>query len=88
MDNSFLKPRHEQLASRRTSDQLRFFADGPSKTRIVIAVTFDANRPTFGSKVMHALGGANTGVLKNASVNKSPVSQSEILEKTKISAHG
>src|SRR5437867_11822999 len=37
----FLKPRHEQLASRRTSDQLRFFADCPSETSIVIAVSFD-----------------------------------------------
>jgi len=58
--------RQEHLTSGKTSDQLRFFADGPSETRIVIAVTFDANDQCFGAKVTHAFSTANTGVPKNS----------------------
>lgn len=57
--------RQEQLTSGKISDQLRFFADGQSYTRIVIAVTFEASDQRFGGKVMEAFRSANMGVLKN-----------------------
>lgn len=57
--------RQEQLSTGKLSDQLRYFAEGPSYTRIVIAVTFDTNDQRFGGKVMQAFASANTGVLKN-----------------------
>ena len=58
--------RQEQLATGKISDKLKFFAEGPSYTRIVIAVTFDASDQRFGGKVMQAFNSANTGVLKNS----------------------
>src|SRR5437868_9521881 len=57
--------RQEQLATGKISDKLKFFAEGPSYTRIVIAVTIEASDQRFGAKVMQALSSANTGVLKN-----------------------
>jgi hypothetical protein len=57
--------RQEQLATGKISDKLKFFAEGPSYTRIVIAVTFEASDQRFGGKVMQAFNSANTGVLKN-----------------------
>ncbi len=58
--------RQEQLASGKTSEQLQFFADGPSYTRIVVAVTFETSDQRFGGKVMHAFSSANMAVLKNS----------------------
>jgi hypothetical protein len=58
--------RQEQLTTGKVSDQLRFFAEGPSYTRIVIAVTFEASDQRFGAKVMQAFRSANLGVLKNS----------------------
>ena len=49
----------------KVSDQLKFFAEGPSYTRIVVAVTFESTDQRFGGKVMQAFSSANTGVLKN-----------------------
>src|SRR5438128_1380097 len=57
--------RQEQLATGKISDKLKFFAQGPSYTRIVTAVTIEASDQRFGAKVMQALSSANTGVLKN-----------------------
>src|SRR5437763_4329675 len=57
--------RQEQLTTGKISDKLKFFAEGPSYTRIVIAVTIEASDQRFGAKVMQALSSANTGVLKN-----------------------
>jgi hypothetical protein len=59
--------RREQLATGKISDKLKFFAEGPSYTRIVIAVTFEASDQRFGGKMMQAFNTANTGVLKNNS---------------------
>src|SRR3989442_11842032 len=47
------------------SEQLQFFADGPSYTRIVIAVTFETTDQRFGGKLIQAFSSANMGVLKN-----------------------
>src|SRR5436190_10450053 len=57
--------RQEQMNTGKVSDQLKFFAEGPSYTRIVIAVTFESTDQRFGGKVMQAFSSANTGVLKN-----------------------
>src|SRR5207237_5721900 len=45
---------------------LQFFANGPSYTRIVIAVTFETPDQRFGGKLVQAFGSANMGVLKNS----------------------
>jgi hypothetical protein len=58
--------RQEELQSGKMSEKLRFFAEGPSETRIVIAVTYETADQRFGGKVMQALSSANTGVLKNS----------------------
>jgi len=58
--------RQEQLTTGKVSEQLKFFAEGPSYTRIVIAVTFDASDQRFGARVMQAFRSANLGVLKNS----------------------
>ncbi len=58
--------RQEQLTSGKISEQLQFFADGPSYTRIVIAVTFESSDQRYDGKVMQAFSSANMGVLKNS----------------------
>lgn len=58
--------RQEQLTSGKVSDQLRFFAEGPSYTRIVIAVAFEASDQRYGAKVMQAFRSANLAVLQNS----------------------
>jgi len=58
--------RLEQLTTGKMSAQLEFFADGPSYTRIVIAVTFEATDQRLGSKVMQAFSTADMAVLKNS----------------------
>jgi len=58
--------RLEQLNSGKISEQLKFFADGPSYTRIVIAVTFETSDQRLGSKVMQAFRTADMAVLKNS----------------------
>ncbi len=58
--------RQEQLTTGKISEQLQFFADGPSYTRIVIAVTFETTDQRFGGKLMQAFGSANMGVLRNS----------------------
>ena len=57
--------RHTELEGGKISDQMRFFADGPSDKRTVIAVSFDSNDQRFSGKAMQAFNSANTGVLKN-----------------------
>jgi hypothetical protein len=57
--------RQRELELGKLSDELRFFADGPSDKRIVIAVSSESSDQRFGAKVMQALGSANTGALKN-----------------------
>lgn len=58
--------RQEASRSGKVSDQLLFFANGPSERRIVIAVSFEASDQRLGGKVMQAFSSANTGVLKNS----------------------
>jgi hypothetical protein len=58
--------RQEQLTTGKISEQLRFFAEGPSYTRIVIAVTFEASDQRFGNRVMQAFRSANLSVLQNS----------------------
>ena len=58
--------RQEQLTSGKVSEQLQFFADGPSYTRIVIAVTFECTDQRYSGKMMQAFSSANMGVLKNS----------------------
>jgi hypothetical protein len=57
--------RWRELSDGKISEQLKFFAEGPSETRIVIAVTFETSDQRFGGRAMEALTSANTGVLKN-----------------------
>jgi len=57
--------RQVELDTGTMTEQLRFFAEGPSEKRVVIAVTFEANDQRFGAKVMQAFNSANIGVLKN-----------------------
>ena len=57
--------RQIELDSGAMSEQLRFFAEGPSESRVVIAVTVESNDQRFGAKVIQALQTANTGILKN-----------------------
>src|SRR5256714_7454097 len=58
--------RQEQLNTGKMSEQLQFFANGPSYTRIVIAVTFETADQRFGGKLLQAFGSANMGVLQNS----------------------
>ena len=58
--------RQLELDTGTMTEQLRFFAEGPSEKRVVIAVTFESNDQRFGAKVMQAFNTANTGVLRNA----------------------
>jgi len=58
--------RQEQLNTGKMSEQLQFFAAGPSYTRIVIAVTFETADQRFGGKLLQAFGSANMGVLQNS----------------------
>ena len=58
--------RQTELESGSLNEQLRFFAEGPSGKRTVIAVSFEASDRRFGGKVMQAFNSANTGVLKNS----------------------
>lgn len=58
--------RQEATRSGKVSDQLLFFANGPSERRIVIAVSFEASDQRLGGKAMQAFSSANTGVLKNS----------------------
>jgi hypothetical protein len=57
--------RYTELEGGKISDQMRFFAEGPSDKRTVIAVSFDSNDQRFSGKAMQAFNSANTGVLKN-----------------------
>ena len=57
--------RYTELEGGKLNDQMRFFADGPSDKRTVIAVSFDSNDQRFSGKAMQAFNSANTGVLKN-----------------------
>lgn len=59
--------RLRELQDGKLSEQLRFFAEGPSETRIVIAITFETSDQRFGGRVTEALNGANSGVLRNSS---------------------
>src|SRR5262245_55745630 len=58
--------RQFELEKGAMTKELRFFAEGPSEKRGVVAVTFESNDQRFGAKVMQALNSANTGVLKNS----------------------
>src|SRR5256714_9741301 len=58
--------RQEQLAKGKISEQLQFFADCPSYTRIAIAVNLEIADQRFGGKLTEAFGSANMGVLKNS----------------------
>jgi len=58
--------RQEQLTSGKISEQLQFFAEGPSYTRIVVAVNFETSDQRFGGRVMQAFSSANMAVLKNS----------------------
>src|SRR5437764_13098383 len=51
----------EQLATGKISDKLKFFAEGPSYTRIVVAVTIEARDQQFSAKVLQALTRAHDG---------------------------
>jgi hypothetical protein len=57
--------RQFELEKGAMNEQLRFFAEGPSEKRVVVAVTFESNDQRFGAKVMQAFNSANPGVLKN-----------------------
>lgn len=58
--------RQTAIESGALTDQQRFFADGPSDKRTVIAVHFESNDRRFGGRVMQAFNSANTSVLKNS----------------------
>lgn len=57
--------RYTELEGGKISDQMRFFAEGPSGKSTVIAVSFDSNDHRLSGKAMQAFNSANTGVLKN-----------------------
>lgn len=58
--------RQTELDSGSMNEQLRFFAEGPSEKRAVVAVSFESSDQRFGSKVMQGFNSANTAVLKNS----------------------
>lgn len=58
--------RQTELDSGSMNEQLRFFAEGPSEKRAVVAVSFESSDQRFGGKVMQAFNSANTAVLKNS----------------------
>jgi hypothetical protein len=58
--------RQTELESGTLTEQLRFFAEGPSDKRTVIAVSFESNDRRFSGKVMQGFNSASTGVLKNS----------------------
>jgi hypothetical protein len=58
--------RQTELESGTLTEQLRFFAEGPSDKRTVIAVSFESSDRRFEGKVMQGFNSANTGVLKNS----------------------
>jgi hypothetical protein len=58
--------RQNQLETGLLTEQLRFFAEGPSDKRTVIAVSFESSDRRFSGKVMQGFNSANTGVLKNS----------------------
>lgn len=57
--------RQIQLDTGNLTEQLRFFAEGPSDKRAVIAVTFEFNDQRFGAKVMQAFNSIRTDILRN-----------------------
>jgi hypothetical protein len=58
--------RQTELESGTLTEQLRFFAEGPSDKRTVIAVSFESSDRRFGGRVMQGFNSATTGALKNS----------------------